>query len=61
VRIAATIYIILAIAANFVFDNPTSFALAILSYPALVWVLLSRKKRSEQNHKSKNEDKEEQR
>ena len=49
------IYIILAIAANFVYDNPTSFALGILSYPVLIWILVhGRKKLKDRQRNAEN-------
>ena len=43
-RIAAIVFIVLAVIANFVFDNLTIFVLAMFSFPVLLWVLLTKKK-----------------
>jgi len=43
-RIAAIVFIVLAVIANFIFDNLTIFVLAMFSFPALLWVLLKKKK-----------------
>lgn len=44
-RITAVIFIVLAIGANFYFNNLTSLVVAMLSFPLLLVVLLKRKRR----------------
>ena len=44
-RITAVVFIVLAIAANFYFNNLTSLVVAMLSFPLLLVVLLKRKRR----------------
>jgi Flp pilus assembly protein TadB len=43
-RIAAIIFIILAVVANFFFNNLTVFVLAMFSFPVLLWLLLKKRK-----------------
>ncbi|RYF78765.1 MAG: hypothetical protein EON98_15355 [Chitinophagaceae bacterium] len=45
-RIAALIFIILAVGANFYFNNLTSLVVAMFSFPVLVWVLLRRRRKT---------------
>lgn len=44
-RIAAIVYIILSLTANFIFDNLTVLVLAMLSFPLLLYVLLKKQSR----------------
>ena len=43
-RVAAIIFILLSLATNFYFDNPSSLVLAMFSFPVLVWLLLKKRK-----------------
>lgn len=44
-RTAAILFIVLALVANFYFNNLTSLVVAMVSFPVLLWVLLKKKKR----------------
>jgi 4-hydroxybenzoate polyprenyltransferase len=44
-RIAAVIFILLSVGANFYFNNLTSLVVAMFSFPVLLWLLLKRRKR----------------
>lgn len=48
-RIGAIIFIIVAVVANFIFNNLTVFVLAMFSFPVLLWVLLKKKKTNSAN------------
>jgi len=43
-RIAAIVFILLALIANFIFNNLTVFVLAMFSFPVLLWLLLKKHK-----------------
>ena len=43
-RIAAIIFIILSVVANFIFNTLPVFMLAMFSFPVLLWLLLKKKK-----------------
>lgn len=45
-RIAAVLYVLLSVGANFFIGNRLTFALAALSFPVLVWLLLRKRKRT---------------
>lgn len=45
-RVAAILFIVLTIVANFIFNNITSLVVAMFAFPVLLWVLLKRKKRT---------------
>lgn len=47
-RIAAVVYVVLAVAANFFVDHPLVFALALLAYPVALWAIVSRRKTARQ-------------
>lgn len=42
-RLAAVLYIVASVGANFFIGTLTTFALAALSFPLLVWLLLKKK------------------
>ena len=46
-RIAAIVYIVASITANFFIGSLSSFALAALSFPLLLWLLIRKKKKSD--------------
>jgi len=48
-RIAAVLYILLSVGANFFIGNRLTFLLAALSFPVLVWLLLSKRQRNGSN------------
>lgn len=45
-RAVAIIFILLSVSANFYYDNPSSLVLAMLSFPVLLWLLLTKRKRN---------------
>ena len=45
-RIAAILYIVVSITANFFIGSLSTFALAALSFPVLLWLLVRKKKKA---------------
>lgn len=43
-RVAAIVYILLSLLANFWYGNLTTFVLAAFSFPLLVWLLVRKRK-----------------
>lgn len=43
-RVAAILFILLSVSANFYFNNPSSLVLAMFSFPLLVMLLLKKRK-----------------
>ena len=50
-RIAAVLYILLSVGANFFIGNRLTFLLAALSFPVLVWLLLRKRQQVDKNEK----------
>lgn len=48
-RVAAIVYIVLSTLVNFEIGNPGTFVLAALSFPLLVWLLVSKKKKPQRH------------
>lgn len=44
-RIAAVVYIVLSLTANFIVDSFFVFLLAVVSFPLSVWLLLTKRKK----------------
>jgi len=47
-RMAAIVYIVISVVANFIIDHFTVFVLAMFSFPVLIWLLLRREKSKNQ-------------
>jgi hypothetical protein len=45
-RVAAIIYIVLSLGANVIFDSLTVLLFAMFSFPLLLWLLLTKKKKT---------------
>lgn len=56
-RIAAIVYIIITVVANFFIDNLTVLLLAMLSFPVLLWLLLKKRKTKPVKHSPHKEEK----
>lgn len=52
-RIAAIVYITLSLLANFYYGNLTTFVLAAVSFPLLVWLLARRRKKADLHNEAK--------